>query len=281
MKVVGGPHMAPAAGVGVRLARMFAGPQARCGILTLDAALIYGTGPRRETLGEICAAAYACGATGVLGFPATLERLRIPSALSRIALLSASTTAGAPLDKVLVSSVEGALRIGADALAVQFHLGALAESSMLERLGTVAERAHALGLPLIVTSYARSETGALPTHRHTGKDEADYCPHTHAACVAIELGADAVKVQFCGDISCLEHTVSLCAPVPILVAGGDLRNLVSWGSDMKSALRSGARGLCVGRNVVHRGDWGAALQIFQSALVEPEQEAESKVIGLS
>jgi DhnA family fructose-bisphosphate aldolase class Ia len=253
-------------GVAVRLARIFSARHDRCAMITLDAALIYGTGPNADTLAAICHVAEGAGATGVLGFPATLARLELPTRLSRIALLSASTTANTPLAKVPVSSVGAALRAGADAVAVQFHLGAATESAMLERLAATADSAHEAGLPVLGIAYARSEDGIPASHPLQGEADHAYCAHTHAARVAVELGADVVKVQFSGDVDCLRRTVAACAPVPVLVAGGPPRSVESWQLDMEMALLNGARGVCVGRNITHNLDWHTAVASLGKSL---------------
>ena len=106
--------------------------------------------------------------------------------------LSASTDIGVTKNsKVLVASVEEALKIGADAVSVHINVGAETEPEMLADLGQVAKDCNEWGMPLLVMAYPRGP-----------KIENSYDPQAvaHAARVATELGADIVKCSYTGDI---------------------------------------------------------------------------------
>jgi len=72
--------------------------------------------------------------------------------------LSASTALGPdPDNKVLVTSVEKALQMGADAVSVHVNVGSKKEPEMLNILGTTAEICDDWGMPLIAMMYPRGE----------------------------------------------------------------------------------------------------------------------------
>jgi DhnA family fructose-bisphosphate aldolase class Ia len=118
-------------------------------------------------------------------------------------------------------------------------------------------------------AYARPTARQEPLRHGEGLDGAPApCLHTHAALVARELGADAVKVLFDDDEDCLAATVGACWPVPVVVAGGAPISLDDWAERARRAIRAGARGFCVGRNVVQADEPLAVLGAVGRALRE-------------
>ena len=70
--------------------------------------------------------------------------------------LSASTSLGPdPDNKVMVTSVEKALQVGADAVSVHVNIGSRKEPEMLKKLGNTSEICDNWGMPLIAMMYPR------------------------------------------------------------------------------------------------------------------------------
>jgi predicted phospho-2-dehydro-3-deoxyheptonate aldolase len=142
--------------------------------------------------------------------------------------------------KVQVCSVQEAIRIGADAVSVHVNVGAQDEDKMLQNLGKVAEECEAFGIPLLVMMYPR---GPKIPNEHAPEMVA------HAARIGAELGADIIKTNYTGTIETFKAVVESC-PVPIVIAGGpkckSLEEVLQTTSD---ALKAGAAGLSIGRNV--------------------------------
>lgn len=161
--------------------------------------------------------------------------------LGLIIHLSASTSLSPdPNYKVLVTSVEEAIKIGADAVSVHINIGATNEPEMLEILGTVAAECDFWGMPLLAMMYPRGPDI---------KDEFNVDAVKHAARVGAELGADIVKTNYTGDVESFKEVILGC-PVPVVMAGGPKTNndrdfLLS----IKGAMDAGATGVAVGRNV--------------------------------
>ncbi len=153
--------------------------------------------------------------------------------------LNGSTARSADADdKVIVTDVEEALRMGADAVSVHVNIGSYTESRQLADLGTVARSCAAWGLPLIAMVYPRGPRI---------DDPRDPDLLAHVANVAADLGADLVKTSVALPIDRMAEVVANC-PIPVLAAGGppDGSDLVEFASDV---MASGCSGLAIGRRI--------------------------------
>jgi fructose-bisphosphate aldolase/2-amino-3,7-dideoxy-D-threo-hept-6-ulosonate synthase len=155
--------------------------------------------------------------------------------------LSASTSlAPDPNDKVLVCTVEEALKMGADAVSIHVNVGSETEAEQLEKFGAVSERCTYWGMPLLAMMYPRGKDIKNPN---------DASIVAHVARVGAELGADIVKTNYTGDIDSFKEVVRGC-PVPVVIAGGPKVNtdleLLQMVSD---AMQAGAKGVAIGRNI--------------------------------
>jgi len=142
--------------------------------------------------------------------------------------------------KVQVCSVQEAIRIGADAVSVHVNVGSQDEDKMLYNLGKVADECDVFGLPLLAMMYPR---GPKIQNEH------DVNVVAHAARIGAELGADIIKTNYTGSIDTFKTVTESC-PVPVVIAGGPkcktLDEVLQTTSD---ALKAGAVGLSIGRNV--------------------------------
>jgi predicted phospho-2-dehydro-3-deoxyheptonate aldolase len=155
--------------------------------------------------------------------------------------ISASTVLSPdPNHKVLVCTVEEAVRLGADGVSMHVNLGADDESVMLKDLGRIGKECSEFGMPLLAMMYTRGDKI---------KDESDVENVKLAARVAAELGADMVKVSFTGNAETFKEVIDGC-PVPVLIAGGEkaktTRDILV---NIEMAMQAGGRGISIGRNV--------------------------------
>lgn len=241
----------------LRLARTLGDTGRPTVVITTDSLAIYGEGPQQAELADLARSVGRYGVRAVMGFAGAWRRLPVASDLGRIVVLSISTTRGNPLRKVRAHSVEHAVSQGADAVAVQFHIGSRHEGVMLAELGEVIGDARRLGVPVLAMAYARSEEPPSPGDANDLGGGA-----VHAAQVAVALGVDIVKVEFTADTGLLERIVDACGSTPVLMAGGQLVDLDAWERSLRLALAAGVRGFCVGRNVLDRDDWRSALEVL-------------------
>ena len=151
--------------------------------------------------------------------------------------LSASTSlAPNPNNKVIVTSVEKAIQLGADAVSVHVNLG----SEMLQELGEISETCSYWGIPLLAMMYPRGQKV---------ENEHDVELVKHAARVGSELGVDIVKTNYTGDPDSFKEVVE-GALVPVVIAGGpkvdtdeELLQMV------KDSIEVGGAGVAFGRNL--------------------------------
>lgn len=142
--------------------------------------------------------------------------------------------------KVQVCSVREAIRLGADAVSVHVNVGAQDEDKMLSNLGSVADECELYGLPLLAMMYPR---GPKIQNEHAVEFVA------HAARIGAELGADLIKANFTGSIESFKTVVEGC-PVPVVIAGGPkCKNPQEVLQTTHDALKAGAAGVSMGRNV--------------------------------
>ncbi len=153
-------------------------------------------------------------------------------------LSGATSVSEDPNAKVLVCSVEKAIRLGADAVSIHINLGARTEGDMLKDFGTVSEDALNWGIPLLAMIYPRGKNI---------KNEKDLEMVKLAARVGAELGADLVKVPYTGSPETFREVVEGC-PVPVVIAGGSKLNDQETLEMIEGAIKAGAGGLSMGRN---------------------------------
>lgn len=134
----------------------------------------------------------------------------------------------------LTTSVEHAMRLGADAVIVMGFIGGAGENLSLEIIGKIAEECDKLGMPLMVEM--------LPQNMEHFMDPKFIAAGSRAA---YELGADILKVYYTGKDSF--GTIISAAPIPVVIAGGPK------GQDAfvmaKEGIELGAAGVAFGRNV--------------------------------
>ncbi len=148
--------------------------------------------------------------------------------------------------KVLVCSVEEAIRLGADAVSIHINIGAENEPDMLSQMGKIAQKCRYWGMPLVAMMYPRGPKI---------KDSMDPEAVNIAARAGAEMGADIVKTVYTGDIDSFKKITSGC-PVPVIIAGGpkldtkkDLLQMV-----YDAVVLGGASGVAMGRNVFQAED---------------------------
>lgn len=154
--------------------------------------------------------------------------------------LSGSTSLSPdPNEKVLICSVEEAIKLGADAVSVHINVGSKTEAKQFRILGEISKECMEWGMPLLAMMYPRGD----------GIDQFSEKAVSLAARVGAELGADIVKTNFTGDVESFKRVTEGC-PIPVVVAGGP-----KMGSEeeilkmVEMAMDANARGVAIGRNV--------------------------------
>jgi fructose-bisphosphate aldolase, class I len=161
-----------------------------------------------------------------------------------------------------IAAAEDALRLGADAVLTFMIVGTgdnEFERDEVARNARIARDCERLGLPLMVETLARGPDVQNP-------NSAEWLQF-HSR-VAAEIGADAVKTEYSGDVESMRGVVEAC-PVPILVLGGSKTDAEDEALGViRSAMQAGAAGVFFGRNVFQAKDIGGFLKRARAALNE-------------
>jgi fructose-bisphosphate aldolase/2-amino-3,7-dideoxy-D-threo-hept-6-ulosonate synthase len=155
--------------------------------------------------------------------------------------LSASTILGPdPNHKVLVMTVEDALRLGADGVSIHVNIGAEDEAEMLRNLGEISAKCRYWGMPLLAMMYPRGKKI---------ESEHDVEVVKIAARAGAELGADIIKTNYTGDPDSFKEVVRGC-PAPVVIAGGPKMETDRDVLEMvEGAIEAGGAGTSIGRNI--------------------------------
>jgi fructose-bisphosphate aldolase/2-amino-3,7-dideoxy-D-threo-hept-6-ulosonate synthase len=139
----------------------------------------------------------------------------------------------------LISSVENAVRSGAEGVSVQVQIGSPHERDMLNNVRLVADECSRWSMPLLLMMYPTQD---LLEEKGTDAE-------LLAARAGAELGADIVKVSYTGDRDSFKALVDAC-PVPVVIAGGPKKEtLFEVLTMVKNAIDCGAVGVALGRNI--------------------------------
>ena len=212
-------------------------------IIPMDHGVSDGPIPGLTDMGRAVDAVASGGANAVighLGLPLHGHRHH-GNDVGLILHLSASTCVNASdkNDKVIVNTVERALKMGADGVSVHVNVGSKTESKQLQDLGEIAGRCLEWGMPLLAMMYPRGE----------GLTKGEKSPEMVklAARIGAELGADIVKTYYTGDPETMREVVKGC-PVPVVIAGGSKLSDEDTLKMIRGAMDSGCAGLSMGRN---------------------------------
>ena len=153
--------------------------------------------------------------------------------------LSAGTSLSPdPLNKVMVTTVEEAVSLGADAISIHINVGAEETGRMMVEAGEVVRECKRFGMPLLMMMYPRGEKV---------KNEKDVEVVKLAARIGAELGADIVKTNYTGSKESFKQVVDGC-PVPVIIAGGAKGTDRETLQMIRDAMDAGAGGVAMGRN---------------------------------
>ena len=110
---------------------------------------------------------------------------------------------------------------------------------MFKEFAVIEREAHLKGIPVIMWSYPR------------GKSVDENNPDTiaYAARVALELGADMVKLKYTGDVKSFSWVVKSAGRTKVVVSGGVKKDKSKFLDEVQSVMHAGAAGIAVGRNV--------------------------------
>jgi fructose-bisphosphate aldolase/2-amino-3,7-dideoxy-D-threo-hept-6-ulosonate synthase len=249
----------------IRLARILNGGKMLC--IPMDHGISNGPIKGLEDIHSVIYECSSAGLTCVLVNKGIIKSMPRPPNIGLIAHFSASTSIGpAPNRKILIGSVEEAIRLGADAVSLHINIGSKEEPEMLQKLGMISDKCDEWSVPLVAMMYPRGENIKNP---HDPEIVA------HAARVGAEAGADVVKAVYTGDPTSFRRVVRGC-PVPIVIAGGPKASTDREILEMcEGAMTAGAKGVTFGRNIFQHQNPPAIVRALYKIIIQKRNVREA------
>jgi fructose-bisphosphate aldolase/2-amino-3,7-dideoxy-D-threo-hept-6-ulosonate synthase len=239
-----------------RLNRLLVGEQKRCLLSPLDHGGWLGPVQGLHRPRTIVEAVIAGGANALLISPGFYKRVApvIPTSVGIV--LRVSLTAGLSQDgfqETPIASLETALRMDADAIVVSVFFGRSGDIEIYRWLASLIDNAERYGMPVVAEM--------MPPFDKAYEAE----PIAHAARIGMEIGADIIKTNYCGDVETMRD-ITASVPVPIIVAGGPSKGDDDDTATMaRDAIAGGAVGVAIGRRVWQSDDpQGVTTQIHEA-----------------
>ena len=172
----------------------------------------------------------------------------------------ATSILGEDLSKeTITTSIDEAIRLNASCLALSIFVGSKYEHQTLSSLSKLVDEGEKYGIPVLAVTAV-------------GKEMTRDARYLALACrIAAELGAHLVKTYYCQDF---EKVVEGC-PVPVIIAGGkkipekDALDLTF------NAIKDGASGVDMGRNIWQSDNPVEMIQAVRSIVHEGHSVKES------
>ncbi|MEK6733030.1 MAG: 3-hydroxy-5-phosphonooxypentane-2,4-dione thiolase [Candidatus Omnitrophota bacterium] len=165
-------------------------------------------------------------------------------------------------NEAITVSVKDAIRLNVSAVALSIYVGGKYEHQTLKNLATLISECEEYGIPVLAVTAV-------------GKDMARDAKYLSLSCrIAAELGAHMVKTYYCEDF---QKVVKSC-PVPVVIAGGKKIPEKEALELAYNAVREGAAGVDMGRNIFQSPNPVAMIKAVRSIVhenVRPEKAYKS------
>ncbi|WP_054741299.1 2-amino-3,7-dideoxy-D-threo-hept-6-ulosonate synthase [Cellulosilyticum ruminicola] len=225
-----------------RLRRIYDFRDGKSVILPLDHGVTYGPLKGIENIKELINEVAQSNLDAIILHKGMFSQISnmIPRRIGLILHLSASIGFSENRNyKRLVSSVEEAIKLGADGVSMQINLGCEHDDKMLADLGRVSEACNEWHMPLIVMVYVMQQ----------GKNVEEELEHLkHCVRLCKELGADGVKIAYHTEIEKMKEYFE-AENIPVFIAGGERRTEGQLLDMVNQVMDAGASGVMIGRNV--------------------------------
>jgi putative autoinducer-2 (AI-2) aldolase len=155
-------------------------------------------------------------------------------------------------DEGITVAMEDALRLNVSAVALSIYVGSPNEKQTLLNLTKLIDEGQRYGIPVLAVTAV-------------GKDMARDARYLALCCrIAAELGAHFVKTYYCEGF---EKLVKTC-PVPLVMAGGKKLPELEALELTHNAIKRGAAGVDMGRNIFQADDPVAMIQAVRAVVHE-------------
>jgi DhnA family fructose-bisphosphate aldolase class Ia len=270
-------------GVNKKLKRIFSHSSGKAVITPIDDSLLAGAINGLENMKVKIGQIISESPNAIIAFQGTIRHYadiigNVPTILN----LTASTTNIHHTRKNLISTIELAIQLGVEAVAVHVNLSSIYEHEMLTILGKVSADCHRYGIPLMAIMYPRKENADGSDNNYYELKENNNAEYTnlvaHAARVGMELGADMIKTQYTGNVESFKKVVNACAPVPVVIAGGFPIEIDKLLDVAEGVVKAGGTGISFGRNIYTRENPSPYIQAMKDIILDsmPKKEALEK-----
>lgn len=218
-----------------RFSKIIRPADGRCVMLAVDHGYFLGPTEKleipRKTIGPLLNHADSLMLTRGVLRTSVLPESNVPIVLR---VSGGSSIIGEDLSKeTIVTSIEEAIRLNASCLALSIFVGGKYEFQTLSNLSKLVDEGEKYGIPVLAVTAV-------------GKEMARDARYLGLACrIASELGAHVVKTYHCKDFT---QVVDGC-PSPIIIAGGKKLSEKDALQLTYDAIKDGASGVDMGRNI--------------------------------
>jgi putative autoinducer-2 (AI-2) aldolase len=162
----------------------------------------------------------------------------------------ANSILGELSDEEITVAMEDAIRLNVSAVALSIYVGGEYQRRTLQNLARLVDEGERYGIPVLAVTAV-------------GKDMVRDARYLALCCrIAAELGAHVVKTYYCKDF---ERIIETC-PVPVVMAGGKKLPEPDALKLTHNAIRRGASGVDMGRNIFQSEDPVAMIQAVRAVV---------------
>jgi class I fructose-bisphosphate aldolase len=143
-------------------------------------------------------------------------------------------------------SIDEAIKLGATAIGYTIFIGSEHEGKMMEEFSRIEDEAHEKNLAVVLWAYPRG--------RNVLGKEKDPTIVAYGARIALEMGADFVKVPYTGTTESIQWIIKNAGKTRVIVQGGakvDEQTILEEATICKNA---GVTGMAIGRNIWQSAD---------------------------
>lgn len=255
----------------IRLRRLF-GLDGRTVTVALDQAVPRGVAPRLASMAETYAS-IADGAPDAVTITKGIAGHLFggnPAPLPWILKASMFSVDFHPTYDATIATVQDAIRLGADGIAVGISAGSANQVAMLEMLNGVVEEAHEWGLPVVCHAYP---SGELWGDRKGSTESVLY-----ASRAAAELGTDIVKTWYTGSAAEFRTVVEGTPAIVVAAGGAPAKNPRDVLEQAAAVVEAGGHGMTAGRNVWQAADPGGMVRALKAVIHDGVSPADAEKI---
>jgi DhnA family fructose-bisphosphate aldolase class Ia len=240
-------------------------------IVAMDHAGSMGVLPGLEHPGKLIQNVVAGGADAILTTFGVITRFA--EQLGNLGVILRADGGGTSLAKErgsmsLAYDALDALRIGADAVGVMASPGTCFEGETLPYLSALISQCREWALPVM----AEALPGGFEDPANMWSPE-----NIGFACrFAVEMGADLVKTQYTGDMESFRRIVDTTYTPIVVLGGGKIKNETDLLGVVHDAMRAGARGVAIGRNIYQHAHPDKITRAIHAIIHEDASVAQAK-----